>query len=573
MRLSAVATFSDLLDDSQIPSTLLQTMAWSLGEYAYLLEATIDASSVIDKLCAQARKSHANDETRRYIATAVFKLVSHLGTCPGSATRMIDEFTRSRDHVLQQSCLEFQSLMTANSGALCDVLPLDASCEDVGVDDELEVMQGYVDSALAAGARDYSLPPDFNDYDDGPSSESDSPSKAVFNMTPYEKPPTNPHQHFVSHSLSTDSVSTATGSDPAHDAQLAGPSPEGDRPSHSQQAHAPNQGLRLSGVATVWGPPVAEVRSESAPPPPPKPHPDSYRPSQPHPSSLAAPSGSLSSPPPASSPTLPPASDPAPPKELTEKERMAMALFGGVGSSSQVATSTTATSSSSSAAAAAAKQRVRQMKNTKPSPEMRAATEPAATTASPSMDLLDMSFEAPAAASASAPAPALASSLSAPVANSDLLLATTSAAPAAAAVPSAAPVDPFFSSSSSSSSSSAAASSVFTYNSSPMQPLNIDTNGFGQRWGQCKFTKKVTRNNANIKSLDSFMSSIALIGGHPIEAIAKTQEAIAAGVVGGNDNILLFHFKLGLASFDITIKSLQPAIGEEFAKFLQSINY
>ena len=54
-----------------------------------------------------------------------------------------------------------------------------------------------------------------------------------------------------------------------------------------------------------------------------------------------------------------------------------------------------------------------------------------------------------------------------------------------------------------------------------------------------------------------------------VEAIPKTGEAIAAGVVGG-DGLLLLHFKFssGGAGVSATVKASKAEIGEKVAEFL-----
>ncbi|GMH53819.1 hypothetical protein TrRE_jg1324, partial [Triparma retinervis] len=155
MRISAVATFADLLDQPRMPPILLQTMAWSLGEYAYLLEDALPLGEVCGKLCKLARWPVVDMPSRRYLINAVFKLVAQMGTCPGVAAHLIDDFTKSRDPVLQQSCCEFQNLITQSNQILGCVFPVDASCEDVGVDCGLSIMDSYVASAVAGGANVY----------------------------------------------------------------------------------------------------------------------------------------------------------------------------------------------------------------------------------------------------------------------------------------------------------------------------------------------------------------------------------------------------------------------------------
>ena len=246
-----------------MPPILLQTMAWSLGEYAYLLEETIPLSSVCDKLCTLARRPVIDAPSRRYLIHAVFKLVAQLGTCPGKAAHLIDDFTKSRDPILQQSCGEFQNLITTFNQILGDVFPVDASCEDVGVDESLSLMNDYVQKAIASGANVYSPPADVSDDEDGGGGGGDGRvDKPVFNMTPYEKPPTNPHQQMAmagnGGSLSVNNGMNSTGTEGSVSSDGAG----GQNGIPGGVDRVSEVGLRLSGVANVWGPEMTVKKNE-----------------------------------------------------------------------------------------------------------------------------------------------------------------------------------------------------------------------------------------------------------------------------------------------------------------------
>lgn len=48
--------------------------------------------------------------------------------------------------------------MLKASGAMADALPVDASCEDIEVDESLSMLDGFVQAALANGAAPYTPP-------------------------------------------------------------------------------------------------------------------------------------------------------------------------------------------------------------------------------------------------------------------------------------------------------------------------------------------------------------------------------------------------------------------------------
>jgi AP-4 complex subunit epsilon-1 len=113
LRQNAVELYVQLLQDStpaKLPKILLETMAWCLGEYAYL-SAVCDLQQILAYLCLWDSARLASS-TRKCLTSAIFKLVAQAGVCPPQAAAVIDHYTRSKDVDLQQRCLEFQALLT-----------------------------------------------------------------------------------------------------------------------------------------------------------------------------------------------------------------------------------------------------------------------------------------------------------------------------------------------------------------------------------------------------------------------------------------------------------------------------
>jgi len=87
------------------------------------------------------------------------KLVAQAGACPQFVQQFLALYRDSRSAEVQERCYEFEALL-ANSSMMADVLPVDASCEDINVDEKLGFLQGYVNRALANGALPYNPPRD-----------------------------------------------------------------------------------------------------------------------------------------------------------------------------------------------------------------------------------------------------------------------------------------------------------------------------------------------------------------------------------------------------------------------------
>ena len=171
----------------KLPKLLIETVCWVLGEYAYLSEEYA-LEEILSQLCEVVRKGKQLEQsTRKIIVSAIMKLVAQAGTCPPQAAKVIDDFTKSKDVDLQQRYLEFQNILTTAPFMLSEVLPVDASCEDVQVDPNLSFLDGYVHQALAEGAQPYEYTQD--DDNEDYALKSSSKKKSEFKMTLCEKPP------------------------------------------------------------------------------------------------------------------------------------------------------------------------------------------------------------------------------------------------------------------------------------------------------------------------------------------------------------------------------------------------
>ncbi|GMI06337.1 hypothetical protein TrLO_g12007 [Triparma laevis f. longispina] len=537
MRMAAVETFVNLLDEPQMPPILLQTLAWSLGEYAFLLE-DIELSEIIEDLCKLARRTVIGESSRRYLVTAVFKLVSQLGTCPPCAAHLVDDYTKSRDPILQQSCIEFQSLITENVQLLTEVFPVDASCEDVGADENLSIVQGFVDQALAKGMNPYS-PPDEADSDEEEDGAGQA-SKPVFNITPYEKPSAQPQQYQQQQAINP-SFSSST--DTSGGASMSSGGAGGD--GGVQLGGGGDVGLRLSGVANVWGPNM-EVKKQEPVVVEKKPEPVM----QPMVEDIPAPV--------AASAFV--AVEEQKAKELTDKEKMAMALFGGLGGGGGGGGGAKERrgSTGKSKLEAMREKKAAAAAGTVPGSAPVPVPTPAPAPSDAGMDLLDMTFDGPTEVVVASPPTAVLGFDG----GGDLLSPAPSSAPAP--TPVAGNNDPF------GVLNEPASLEAFSYESVNVVPLPIDTAGFGSRWGQCGFQKKASVKTPNrINSLDDIPAVLPGFGFHPVETIVKTSEAIAAGVVGG-DGLILLHFKVkgGGLGVDVTVKANNPTIGEKCFEYM-----
>jgi AP-4 complex subunit epsilon-1 len=575
LRQTAIELYVQLLRDkppAKLPKILLETMAWCLGEYAYL-SVVMTLEEILNKLC-EWNQAILAPSTRKFLTSAIFKLVAQAGTCPPQAAAVVDEYTRSKDVDLQQRCLEFQALLTTAPQYLGEILPVDASAEDMEVDINLSFLDGFCQAALSNGARPYEKPEDDDDDDDDYGAGSASAAASAFNMTPYAKPETNVNRSAM--------LSRGMGA-PAGASGVALPpgSNTGTQAQVSTSVDAGGDGLALNtrGVANVWG------KKPVAPPAPPPEAAPAPTPAQ---SSFEAASSSsasrFGSGPSGYGGFGAPAPTPAPVIEKTpeqlEKERMAAALFGGIvpGAAPPPPAPAAPPVAPPPRAVPAAAPPVAAAPVSAPQPAVE-------------VDLLDLGgFDDPAPA---APVPALADDIFGAVTLEPTPIAPAPAAappvvetvsddeePAAAPAPKA-PIDPFAAAFGDTPTESTLTgfsipSTRFEYNGSVMAPLTITTAQFGPQWGTCPATSPVSVTSSKVATLDAFMKQIAIAGLHPVEAIGATNEGICAGMVDGGSKVVLIHCKVsptgtGQARLDITVKSTDSTLSGSLALYLQNM--
>jgi AP-4 complex subunit epsilon-1 len=574
LRQTAIELYVQLLQDkppAKLPKILLETMAWCLGEYAYL-SAAMSLEEILTKLC-QWNKAILQPSTRKFLTSAIFKLVAQAGTCPPQAAAVVDEYTRSKDVDLQQRCLEFQALLTTAPQYLGEILPVDASAEDVEVDINLSFLDGFCQEALSNGARAYEKPDDDDEEEDY--NASSAAATTAFKMTPYAKPETNVNRStMMARGMGTGGqpgVVLPPGSNTANQAVV----------STSVDVVGDGLSLNIRGVANVWGKKSAALPEPPPAAAPPAPAPQTFEFSAPakstggfvSSSSYGGSFGQTTAPPPIVEKT---------PEQL-QKERMAAALFGGIvpgGVAPPV----------SAPPIPAAPPQPPVVAPPVAAPPVVAPPPPAA-----EVDLLDLGgFDVAETAPASVVAaddifgsamlePTPAAAATAPAAAPPVVDTVSDDEDISPAAPApAAPVDPF-----------AAegllgdlpemrlqgfgmSSAKYEYNGSVMAPMKIVTAQFGQQWGSCPATSPVSVTSQKINSLDSFMKQCESAGLHPVEAIAATNEGICAGMVEGGSKVVLVHGKVsplatGGAKLDITVKSTDATLSGSLALFLQNM--
>jgi AP-4 complex subunit epsilon-1 len=625
LRQNAVEIYVALLRDKPLgtlPRRLLEIMAWCLGEYGYL-SVVSSLQDVLYNLCNLARihKSKLAPMTRRFVISAIMKLIAQAGTCPPSAALVIDDYTKSCDIDLQQRCLEFQAILTNCPNILNEIFPVDASAEDVDVDVNLSFLDGYVSYALQNGAQPYDKPEDDDDDEDdyAKTNQSHNPYDTGFNMTPYDKPTTpGTVLHLGSSGIGSSSGGGSTGPmqrlpntsgvplPPGAHRGMSGSTPSGTDiptasiPSSNSGAGGTGGGaeavLNVRNVANVWGKPAP-----NHPPPPP-------------------PSGAVTAP--ATTTTIPPpitpshswgatnntssvvgtssntynnhaaAPAPAPPKTAAqiEKERQAAALFGGMtpgvphpiptppsvaASSPAVSLTTKITTAAPSVQVAAPDIDLLDMGAWDDTPTTTGTTQAVASTNNHQFDDVfapqPMTSQNPVVETVSGDEDDLVGGTTTMTTSTNTTTGTSSAIDMD---------DPFATAGLLGNVDDKPLPTLertqkFEYNGIPMAPMPIITSQFGQQWGTCKASSPMSIQSNKVLHLNQFMDIMLQIGAHKIEAIAATNEGICAGMVGAS-MIVLIHGKvtplnISTSKLDVTVKGSDMMMCSALTMYIQTM--
>jgi AP-4 complex subunit epsilon-1 len=579
LRQNAVEIYVALLRDKPVgslPRILLETMAWCLGEYGYL-SAVSTLDDVLLQLCTLTRthKAKLATSTRRFLVMAIMKLVAQSGSCPPHAAGILDDLTKSRDVDVQQRCCEFQNLLTHCPSLLPSILPVDASAEDVDVDENLSFLNSYVQDSLNNGARPYQKPDDDDDDDYGGTNGSVEASSG-FKMTPYEKPQAPSHAMLAMSGIgsagrsSQASVSLPPGAHGAGGSAL----PAGGGPPQVEANAVLN--LNTRNVTNKWGRGGLNTGGGAGAGTPAAVPAATPAPSAPA-SAWEATATTTASSSYTSTSYATPAPPPAPVKtaEQLEKERLAAALFGGMVPGAPPPPPPPPQPPSAPSA--------RHVNNPAPPPAPAAAL-------APEVDLLDMGlWDSQPASTAppvldAVPPPQPPAPIVETVSDDEDNVVTSGSSATAPPPPLPPSVDPFADAGLLGdvpeppplSTLSLSSSSKFEFNGSTMLPLKITTPQFGQQWGSCPATAPISVSASKIATLDQFMTLCADAGSHKVEAISVSNEGICAGMFGAGTNIVLIHGKvtpLGAANskVDVTIKSSDQALCGALAIYLQTL--
>ncbi|XP_040989498.1 AP-4 complex subunit epsilon [Juglans microcarpa x Juglans regia] len=265
LRSSAVESYLHIIGEPKLPSVFLQVICWVLGEYG-TADGKYSASYITGKLCDVA-EACSNDETvKAYAVTAIMKIYAFeiaagrkldmLHECQS----LVEELSASHSTDLQQRAYELQAVICLDAHAVENIIPSDASCEDVEIDKNLSFLNSYVQQSLENGAQPYIPETERSGMSDTINFRSQDQPEASMHGLRFEayelpKPPVPSRIHTASLEPSTELVPV---SEPAYsrDTHQVATVPS------VSDAGSSELKLRLDGVQKKWGRPAY---SSSAP--------------------------------------------------------------------------------------------------------------------------------------------------------------------------------------------------------------------------------------------------------------------------------------------------------------------
>ncbi|KGN54006.2 hypothetical protein Csa_011850 [Cucumis sativus] len=259
LRSSAVESYLRIIGNPKLPSAFLQVICWVLGEYG-TADGKYSAPYIAGKLCDVA-EAYSNDESvKAYAVTALMKVYAFekmsgrtVDILP-ELTSLIEELSASHSTDLQQRAYELQATIGLDAQAVGNIMPADASCEDIEIDKDLSFLNSYVQQSLENGAQPYIPESQRNRMDDISAIKSLDQRETVSHSLRFEayelpKPPVPTSIPPIAPAISAELVPVP---EPYHPRETQQSTSE---PSVSDDG-ASQVKLRLDGVQKKWGRPT-----------------------------------------------------------------------------------------------------------------------------------------------------------------------------------------------------------------------------------------------------------------------------------------------------------------------------
>lgn len=273
-----VNVFLGLLQKPNLPDILVQVIVWTLGEFGHLSSR---ANEIAQNLIQALDKHYDSSDTRCWILGALTKLSVQMPAIIPTVRESAAKYQDSLSVDLQQRVHEYLEL-TKNPGEMSKVLPQDS---EIKVDKDLGFLANFVNNALQKGARQYD--PNTKEV----SASASAPHKKELRFEAYAK------------------VETAQVSTTNVEWNEQGHSNNWNEHHAAPAANTFPTSLTTAGKRGPWGPAAEEAPAPAAAVPKVETRPSFVAPPVEEPKKYAPKKEE--------------------PKVLTEKEKMAAALFGG----------------------------------------------------------------------------------------------------------------------------------------------------------------------------------------------------------------------------------------------------
>eukprot|EP00045_Choanoeca_perplexa_P016505 m.223991 g.223991 ORF g.223991 m.223991 type:complete len:1020 (+) comp17278_c1_seq1:63-3122(+) len=154
LRVFVASSYIDLLEVASLPDVLVQTMAWVVGEYAYLA-ADYDQAVVLELMGELLDRTFQDPAvTKGWVMNGIVKLIAQTGLCPAPIKAQLQSLTSHASPDMQQRAVEALALIQHGT-VMQQVFPTDASCEDLEVNPDLPFLDSLVAQALSQGHSPY----------------------------------------------------------------------------------------------------------------------------------------------------------------------------------------------------------------------------------------------------------------------------------------------------------------------------------------------------------------------------------------------------------------------------------
>ncbi|KAE8637365.1 hypothetical protein CSA_023066 [Cucumis sativus] len=244
----------------KLSAVLRQECSWNANKLCYKFTEGMQFLSFLFDKNISYLPENLEEQEQAYAVTALMKVYAFekmsgrtVDILP-ELTSLIEELSASHSTDLQQRAYELQATIGLDAQAVGNIMPADASCEDIEIDKDLSFLNSYVQQSLENGAQPYIPESQRNRMDDISAIKSLDQRETVSHSLRFEayelpKPPVPTSIPPIAPAISAELVPVP---EPYHPRETQQSTSE---PSVSDDG-ASQVKLRLDGVQKKWGRPT-----------------------------------------------------------------------------------------------------------------------------------------------------------------------------------------------------------------------------------------------------------------------------------------------------------------------------